>query len=321
VAVPVSAWIILLLIALLPVASLLLVLSRLWCLYARRTRLLSGAPRLVERRAVWASAAACLGLSAACAGYALFVEPQWIEVTRIEVAVPRALLGRERLRIVHLSDLHLEGFGARERSVIEAVREAAPHLIILTGDYMNEGGAQNDLVNFLKSIEAPHGVFGVGGNWDGKWPVAELFASAGATYLRDDWRLVGGDVLLVGQDYHATKSLAELLEGASDGPYRVFLHHSPDAVDELARGRVDLFLCGHTHGGQVRLPFYGALLTMTRHGRRYEQGRYGVAPPASAHPDGTTMYVNRGVGMSGFGPRVRFLARPEVAIIDLVAAR
>jgi predicted MPP superfamily phosphohydrolase len=74
---------------------------------------------------------------------------------------------------------------------------------------------------------------------------------------------------------------------------------------------VDLFLCGHTHGGQVRLPFWGAVITMSKHHKRFESGLYDVG--------GVPMYVNRGVGCEGgSAPRVRFLCRPEVAVFDLV---
>jgi predicted MPP superfamily phosphohydrolase len=75
--------------------------------------------------------------------------------------------------------------------------------------------------------------------------------------------------------------------------------------------RVDLFLCGHTHGGQVCLPGWGAVITLSKYHKTYERGLYGV--------DGVPMYVSRGVG-SGAGavPAVRFLSRPEVAVIDLV---
>ncbi|MBI2933814.1 MAG: metallophosphoesterase [Planctomycetes bacterium] len=314
-----SACVLVLVLLGLPAAALVIGAARLWVWRARKAGRLSGPVRLVERRWVWGPATAVLGATTLAVFYAFLVEPDWVEVTRVEVSVSRPLCGRPRLRIVHLSDLHLEGIGRRERAVIEAVRAQAPDLIVLTGDYLNERRAQNDLVAFLQALEAPMGVYGVGGNWDGKWPIEELFRSGGAVFLRDDWRRVGEDVLLIGQDYRPTRSVAELLDGASEGPYRVFLQHSPDAVDELARARVDLFLCGHTHGGQVRLPLWGAIATMTAQGKRYEQGRYDLGAPVTMHPNGTVMYVNRGIGMTAILPHVRFLARPEVTVIDLVS--
>lgn len=90
-------------------------------------------------------------------------------------------------------------------------------------------------------------------------------------------------------------------------------YHTPDPVEALPPG-VDLYLAGHTHGGQVRLPFYGALITMSRFDKRYEMGRYEV--------NGTTLYVNRGIGSEGDGlGRARLLARPEITVIDLMGSQ
>jgi predicted MPP superfamily phosphohydrolase len=93
--------------------------------------------------------------------------------------------------------------------------------------------------------------------------------------------------------------------------FSIFVYHEPDEILEVARDRYDLYLCGHTHGGQVRLPFYGALITFSKFDKRYEMGLY--------HEGVTTMYVNRGIGMAKWPqPEVRFLARPELTVIDLV---
>lgn len=271
-----------------------------------------------ERRWVIRSAAGYLALFAGGYAWGSLVEAGWVRTSRVEIGVDQPVLGYPRFRIVHLSDLHLERFGGRERRVVEAVAEADPHLILLTGDYMNvrEGGVA--LVEVLKNLRAPHGVFGVEGNWDAKFPVRRLFESAGATLLEDETRLIereGRRLRLAGQGFPPDRPLRDLLGGFSDGAFTVLLNHTPDAAEDLqARGegrRVDLFLCGHTHGGQVRLPLWGAIVTLTRNHKKYEQGLYLVGD--------VPMYVNRGVGLEGGAvPRVRFLAPPEVAVLDLV---
>lgn len=272
----------------------------------------------VERPwAIWPSAG-YLALGALSIAYGSLVEPRWIEVTRTEIEVPRPVLGYDRFRILHLSDLHLERFGGREERLLREAARAEPHLVLLTGDYMNvrEGGVA--LVEVLKNLKAPHGAWGVEGNWDAKFPVRALFEAAGAVLLEDESRLIehgGGRLRLVGQGVYPVRPLRDLLEGLDDGAFAILLHHFPDAAEEVAAlgpGRkVDLFLCGHTHGGQVRLPLWGAILTMSRLHKKYEQGLYRVGD--------VPMYVNRGVGLEGGPvPRVRFLARPEVAVIDLV---
>ncbi len=316
---PLDAVLWLLAILLLFAFSLLVVLQWGFHAFARRRGLIPADRRSwVERRWVAWPAAGCLALYAGCFAYGSLVEARWVAATRVEIEVDRPVLGYERFRIVHLSDLHLERFGGRERSMLEKAAAASPHLILLTGDYMNarEGGPA--LVEVLRSLKAPHGVFGVGGHWDAKFPVARLFEAGGAVLLEDESRLLdraGCRLRLVGQGIYRVRPLKDLLRDLGDEAYTVYLQHSPDAAEELeARDpgqRVDLFLCGHTHGGQVRLPLWGAIVTLSRQHKKYEQGLYRVGD--------VPMYVNRGVGLEGgAAPRVRFLARPEVAVIDLV---
>jgi predicted MPP superfamily phosphohydrolase len=92
----------------------------------------------------------------------------------------------------------------------------------------------------------------------------------------------------------------------------LLLYHTPDLIETADREEIDLYLAGHTHGGQVRLPFFGAIVTMSAYGKQYEMGLYQLNP--------TTLYVSRGVGMEGMGlPRVRFLCPPEIVLIELGA--
>jgi predicted MPP superfamily phosphohydrolase len=93
----------------------------------------------------------------------------------------------------------------------------------------------------------------------------------------------------------------------------VLLFHIPDAVPQAQAAGVDLYLAGHTHGGQLRLPWFGALVTGTDAGKRYEMGRYDL--------EGLTLYVSRGVGMEGMAaPRARLLSPPEIVCIDVLGS-
>ena len=88
-------------------------------------------------------------------------------------------------------------------------------------------------------------------------------------------------------------------------------HHSPDYIEEASRAGFDPYFAGHTHGGQVRIPGYGAILVLSKYGKRYEAGLYSR--------DRTWMYVNRGLGLeSGWSPRVRLFCRPEVTVLEVV---
>ncbi len=276
----------------------------------------------MERRWVVRASAGYLAVYALCFAYGSLVEAHWVLVRPLELRVKEPVLGHARFRIVHLTDLHLEEIGRRERRMFELVREAKPDLILLTGDYVNAREGLQALQGVLESLRAlapRYGIYGVEGNWDHKFPVRAAFERAGARLLSDETESLreGAHALrLVGHSVFPSRTLKDLLRGLDGGAYTIYLHHMPDAVDELAARepgqRVDLFLCGHTHGGQVRLPFWGAVLTLSKYHKKYEQGFYQVGD--------VSMYVNRGLGMEGgAAPRVRFLAPPEVAVIDLVA--
>ncbi|MBI3856236.1 MAG: metallophosphoesterase family protein [Planctomycetes bacterium] len=210
------------------------------------------------------------------------------------------------------------GFCTNEQDLASESLRLKPQLILLTGDYMNVREGAAALSEVLHALKADYGVYGVEGNWDTKFLTADLFKRADATLLVDDTHVLernGRRLRLVGQAMTPGRPLKELLPPKDDGAATIFLHHLPDAVDELkARDpgqRVDLFLCGHTHGGQVCLPFWGAVITLSKYHKKYERGRYDA--------DGVPMIVSRGVGSGGGGiPHVRFLARPEVGVIDLV---
>jgi hypothetical protein len=314
--VPLDAGVILGLLLGAPMAAVLVLASWAFQRFARKRGLVPPDKRVwVERKGVAGAAASLLGLYAAGLAWGILVEPRWIQLTRTELGVERPVLGKQRYRIAHLTDLHLEGFGRREERMVELVRDAKPHVILLGGDLVNAREGVGALDRLLRQLQAIAPVYGVGGHTDAKFVTKEACRRAGVPFLEDESVRVPGEgrgLRLVGQQVYPLRPLRELLRGLSDDAYTVFLHHSPDAVDELrAREpgqRVDLFLCGHTHGGQVCLPFWGAILTFSRHHKAYERGRYDV--------DGVPMYVNRGVGVQGLP--VRFLARPEVALIDLV---
>ncbi len=274
----------------------------------------------VERRWVVRPAAGVLVLYAAAFAWGAWVESGWIRVARTELPARAPVLGRARFRIVHLSDFHLERIGARERRMVELVREAEPHLVLLTGDYLNrrEGGAAlAEVLEALRGIAPPHGIFAVGGHMDEKFITREIFRRAGVEFLEDESRVLeggGGRLRLAAQGVWPRESLREILRGLDRDTPTIFLRHDPSGAAELRAlregERVDLFLCGHTHGGQVCLPFLGALVPSTGEAGRFERGLHSVGE--------VPMYVNRGIGLSP-GLPLRILSRPEVAVIELVA--
>jgi uncharacterized protein len=254
--------------------------------------------------------------------YSFYIEPFNLRVSRVEVQAPPGKLSRP-VRIVQLSDLHVERITMRERSLIPLVQSLHPDVIVLTGDYLNlsflhDSLALEETKNLFRQLSAPYGVYAVRGSVDGRDLSKALFADVPVKLLEDRTapvELPGGKLAIIGvsdfDNEHDGEMIAQLSKKIPEDEYRLLLFHTPDEVLNAARAGIDLYLAGHTHGGQIALPLYGAVFTASVFGKRYESGRYQV--------DRTILYVSRGIGMEGgFAPRARFMAPPEVVVIDLV---
>lgn len=249
-------------------------------------------------------AAIVIGACLAIDGFA--IEPFAIEVTRHRVTANVT----SPLRIAHLTDLHTDGPGRREREVLEILDREKPDVIAVTGDTV-DGGSLEVARPFFARLRAPLGIWVVRGNWE-NWrspgDEAGFYRSTGATFLLNEGRLARPDVFIGGLDDSMSghSNMAQAFRDAPAGVFRLALFHSPEAFDGAA-GRFDLALAGHTHGGQVRVPWLGAPWLPPGSGR-YVQGWYTGT--------NTRMYVSRGVGTSILP--VRLFCRPEVAIVTIV---
>ncbi len=261
----------------------------------------------------------------AAAIYATWYEPFHVTVTHRSYR-PAGWSAERPLRLLHLSDLHFEGPSPRESSVLERVRRLQPDAIVITGDYLNlssvyDPEAQAGARAFLAELEAPAGVYAITGSpvVDVAGIVPEIFNDLPRIrWLQDEVVRVEWEenaLWLVGlrctyAEGRDRATLARLLGEVPEGATTVLLYHTPDLAPEIAETGIDLYLCGHTHGGQLRLPLYGALATSSRWGKRYEMGDYREGQ--------TEIYVSRGLGVEGLGaPRARFLASPEIVLWEL----
>ena len=166
-------------------------------------------------------------------------------------------------------------------------------------------------------MSAPYGVYAVSGTVDTPKVLKDLFSDLEIVLLRDQvHRLTfeGGEFYLMGvSNLRRSRDKAafqRLMAQMPEDAYTILLYHTPDLAEEAAEAGVDLYLAGHTHGGQVRLPLYGALVTFSVYGKKFESGLYEI--------NQTRLYVSRGLGMEGLNlPRVRFLCPPEIVLINL----
>jgi predicted MPP superfamily phosphohydrolase len=239
---------------------------------------------------------------------AIYIEPYRIEVTHYSITGPV----KGPLKIAHLSDLHTHGINRRERDVLRILDEEKPDIIVITGDTPGKDpGNYADCKELYEKFHAPLGVWFVRGNWENDHlPHNEraYYRDAGINFLLNSNAAARPDVYLVGLDdpFTGTPKPDQAMLGVPDNVFTIMLFHSPGYFDRVA-GKVNLCLTGHTHGGQVLIPFVKPFWLPKGCGR-FLAGWY--------DENGTKMYVSRGIGTSVLP--MRFLARPEVAFITVL---
>jgi uncharacterized protein len=270
------------------------------------------------------------GTAAATALYALAVEPRWLHRTHTRLhfgGLPRPLEG---LRIALLTDIHMNRHTPRHllRRAVRLTQEAAPDLIAITGDLAESEAGLEHVLDQLATLAAPLGVYVVPGNHDYRDVGIERWHDAvgrrrSLTDLTNRARLLhvratsgqeeAARLCVAGVDdlTHGSPNMTAL-PPAEQRDFTVLLAHHPDQAERARRAvdGVNLVLSGHTHGGQVRLPWLGAVVNSAAHPDLYEAG-------VRRRP-WTQVYTSRGVGTTHLP--IRFLARPEVAILTLTAA-
>jgi predicted MPP superfamily phosphohydrolase len=266
-----------------------------------------------------------LGAGAAIA-YPCGIEPRWLDVTTKRVRLSRAPLERP-VRLLHLSDLHASAVVSL-RMIEEAVAlgmAQRPDIVCLTGDYIThrmDSPAPADYIPVLRKLACGAQAFAVMGNHDGgRWAAR---ARGWANHLQMDQILEDAGIELLHNRPHVVEVRGQKLVLAGTGDYWaeevqpesafrgidsrlpvVLLAHNPDTKDLCAPYTWDVMLSGHTHGGQVIVPFYGAPF------RSVADTRFlaGLVPWGSRQ-----IHVTRGVGnLLG----VRFNCRPEVSVLEV----
>ena len=255
------------------------------------------------------------GLGFVCMAYGYFVEPYWPQVSRVRIESPKLAPGTGPIRIVHLSDFHSDPKMRLEGRLPEIVAAEKPDLIVFTGDTINSPEGLSNARAAFTGLARIAPTYVVRGNWDvWFWGDQNLFDGTGVIELDGEpvCHPAGGtDIWIGGVAVGNENRLTPMLNAMPVDAFRVLAYHYPDEAPLASSLGADLYLAGHTHGGQVALPFYGALITLSKFGKKYEAGLY--------RERDMWLYVNRGIGMEGgVAPRVRFWARPEITVIEIV---
>ncbi len=270
--------------------------------------------------------ATLLALGGALAGaggweYASAIEPGWLDVQPVTLTLPRLAPAFDGYRVVQFSDIHMGPWMTRARlaDVVGVVNAQGADLIALTGDFVSNlsDAIAQDLIDVLGTLRAPDGAVAVLGNhdhWTDAAVIHRVIQESGMVDLTNTVHTLdrGGVPLhLAGVDdiWEQHDRLDDVLGQLPRDGAAILLAHEPDfAGTSAASGRFDLQLSGHSHGGQVIIPFVGPL-RLPYLGRKYPLGRYQVGR--------MIQYTNRGVGM--IPPRVRFNCRPEITVFTLRA--
>ena len=195
---------------------------------------------------------------------AFLIEPQWLKVSCYELTSPKL---ERPLKIVVVADLQTDNIGEYERQVLQRVVKERPGLILLAGDYLQamrseqRSQLRQQLNRLLREVQpsAPLGIHAVRGNTDGEgW--TDSFAGIDVLAYEESRTVSRGAVTITGLS--VSDSFRTNLHVAAAEAFHIVLGHAPNYA--LGHIQADLLIAGHTHGGQVRLPFFGPLLTFAR---------------------------------------------------------
>ncbi len=252
--------------------------------------------------------------------HALVVEPYiLVSTTSLHIKTKHCT---SNYRIVFLSDLHFNGgsnplYTIRYGLTLLLSARVKPDLIIIGGDIVSNPLGVNESIKYVELLSSIAPVIIAPGNWE-YWSginvdkyLSQLNSTNNVTVLRNSHLVVNNKckLAIIGLDdpYTGRDNMSKALRGIPASMYKLLVAHSPQIVGK-AKGKVDLILAGHTHGGQVVIPFIGPLVVpLPREYREYVAGLYKV--------DNTLMYVSRGIGTSILP--VRFMSPPEIVVVEL----
>jgi uncharacterized protein len=266
---------------------------------------------------------ATLAFAIAIMLHAIYIEPTWYEVKEVPVKLPHLAKAFDGYKIVQITDIHADRFFkvGNLSEIVRQINAQKPDLVVLTGDYITKGDVEpavGAIADSFRQIVAPDGVLAVLGNHD-YWTNNKLVTKVLSQYQirvlknelftlqrnKEELVIAGIDDVWSGKGRELSTVLQQL--GTKKGA--IALVHEPDFADETAATKqFDLQLSGHSHGGQVRLPFSDRVLPYL--GRKYPYGRYQVGE--------MIQYTSNGIGMGGLP--VRLNCRPEITSIVLHAS-
>lgn len=256
--------------------------------------------------------------------YATHLEPHRLQIRRVAITSPKI---EKPIRIVHISDFQPAAIGAYEQRVIQTIRELEPDLLIHTGDLLQPlppATYESELPKveqLLATTNPPLGKYNVLGDTDGPITGALQAGRGGITTLiNDDVTIEHGSthlrILGLTRELSRDNTLARLrinpwIDAADANDFTILFGHAPDYIQTARDFPIDLCLAGHTHGGQVRIPFFGPIVTMTSLPRKLARGYHQIGK--------TRLNVSAGIGAEHAEglPSIRVNCPPEITVITI----
>lgn len=256
--------------------------------------------------------------------YSFVFEPNNIQVEEVSIKIENLPESFNNTKIVHLTDFHSYGFGKREKRVLEILEDIDPDFVFITGDFIDHRtkdisscqGFWSELGNRYQGR-----VYSVLGNHE-YWidhidasSIKKLLEESGIVVLSNaNEKIFQGDeyIYLLGVDdpHTGNDDLKKSAINTYENIPKILLAHSPDIVNDLEsleKENINLILAGHTHGGQIVIPFMKPYWTPTKNRGKYASGLFEI--------NGINLYVNRGIGMAAYP--IRFNCSPEITVIEL----
>ena len=265
------------------------------------------------------------GTSTGIYHYAHTIEPTSLQTTQHTIRNIEIPQGFNGFKIVQFSDTHL-GFNytlEQFEQLITKINSLNPDVIFFSGDLMDEPNKYEErqgISPILKRLQAPFGKFSIYGNHDHGGYGSDIYKTimnqSEFMILQNQSHKIrlldGSEIYVLGLDdaMLGRPDLALMLAGVPENSYKILLCHEPDLADQAQYYRIQLQLSGHSHGGQIQIPFIGPLVTPPL-AEKYHEGFYYLENEAHQ----LTLYVNRGIGTTRLP--FRFLSQPEVTVFHL----
>lgn len=254
------------------------------------------------------------------ASYPFFIERHLVQMNEYKIVLPSLPKLFDGFRVVHLTDIHHGILTSQSfvKRIIDKTNNLKPDAIVCTGDYVNAKNSQNEINQvwpILSHLSAKEGVYAVLGNHD-HWADGELsldwLEKSGQSVRHTSRAIVRGkDRIVIGGSgdlWEDELGIDKAFKSSDDKDFRILLSHNPDAADRYFKTPIDLMLSGHTHGGQISIPFAGPPVLPVQN-KEYAHGLIKTGK--------TTLFISKGIGWSTLP--VRFNCLPEIAVLHLVS--